>query len=122
MPANWDANRLSAVLRISTQIVSSEPLTISIGSLRFSKAAGYLPASLVDTSLRSTTIYNFMSGGGGNCTRVLIDATNDGANSHEMRSEGWPEHGREDEALSELVASWHCLTPSVRDAIMDLIR
>jgi hypothetical protein len=30
--------------------------------------------------------------------------------------------GREAEALRELVASWHCLTPSVRAAIMDVSR
>ena len=37
-------------------------------------------------------------------------------------SEGWPEHGREHEALRELVASWHRLTPEVRDAVMELVR
>jgi len=35
---------------------------------------------------------------------------------------GWPEHGREDEALRELVANWYRLTPSVRTTIMDLAR
>ena len=37
MPANWDENRISAVLRTTTQIVLSEILTINIGSLRFSR-------------------------------------------------------------------------------------
>ena len=37
MPANWDENRISAVLRTTTQIVLSEMLTINIGSLRFSR-------------------------------------------------------------------------------------
>jgi len=35
---------------------------------------------------------------------------------------GWPEMGREDESLHELVANWHDLTRSVRDAIMELLR
>jgi len=35
---------------------------------------------------------------------------------------GWPEMGREDEALRELVANWHCMTPSVKTTIMDLAR
>jgi len=39
-----------------------------------------------------------------------------------MRSEGWPEHGREDEALRKVIADWHCLTPEVRAAIIDLSR
>jgi len=35
---------------------------------------------------------------------------------------GWPEHGRESEALRELVAVWHTLTPGVREKIMELVR
>jgi hypothetical protein len=30
MPANWDENRISAILRTTTQIVHSETLTINI--------------------------------------------------------------------------------------------
>ena len=45
MPPNWEGRRINAFLRISTHIGCGEPLTISIGSLRFSRAAGYLPAS-----------------------------------------------------------------------------
>ena len=37
MPANCDANRLGAVLRTTTQVVLSEMLPISTGSLRFSR-------------------------------------------------------------------------------------
>jgi len=39
-----------------------------------------------------------------------------------MASGGWPEHGQEDEALRELVANWHRLTPSDRDAIMERLQ
>jgi len=39
-----------------------------------------------------------------------------------MASGGWPEHGREDEALRELVANWHLLTPVVRQKIIRLVR
>ena len=67
-------------------------------------------------------VYNIKNGGGGNCTRVPFDATSDGSCGYEMRPEGWPEHGRECEALRELVANWHCLTPSVRHVIMELVR
>jgi hypothetical protein len=34
---------------------------------------------------------------------------------------GWPEHGREEEALPDLVANWHRLTPSVRTAWIWLV-
>jgi hypothetical protein len=62
------------------------------------------------------------SGGSGNCTRVPFDATSDGSCGYEMRPEGWPEHGRESEALRELVANWHRLSPEVRGMIMELVR
>jgi hypothetical protein len=42
--------------------------------------------------------------------------------SHHTTPIGWPEMGQVDEALRELVASWHSLTPAVRAAIIDLIR
>jgi hypothetical protein len=37
MPANWEENRISAVLRTTTQIILGETLTIDIGSLRCSR-------------------------------------------------------------------------------------
>ncbi len=58
MPANWDGGRISGVLRISTHIICNEPLTTSIGILRFSRAAGYLPASIVDASIFNIMTYN----------------------------------------------------------------
>ena len=41
---------------------------------------------------------------------------------YDIATGGWPEYGREDEALRELVAAWHCLTPEVRDEIMAMVR
>ena len=61
-------------------------------------------------------------GGGGNCTRSPSDANTEFQCSYGDRRMGWPEHGREDESLRELVANWHRLTPSVREAIMILVR
>ncbi len=37
-----------------------------------------------------------------------------------MAGSAWPEHGREHEALQELVALWHGLTPEVRGKLMEL--
>ena len=61
-------------------------------------------------------------GGGGNCTRSPVSVTTCPKCGYDTALGGWPEMGREDEALRELVANWHCLTPSVRAAIIDLIR
>ena len=62
------------------------------------------------------------SGGGGNCTRSQHDANTESQCSYGKHPLGRPEIGREDEALCELVAIWHRLTPSVRTSIMDLSR
>ena len=35
---------------------------------------------------------------------------------------GWPELGRDDEALCELIANRRRLTPSVKDQILELVR
>jgi hypothetical protein len=122
MPANWDGRRISAVLKISTQIVSSEPLPISVGSLRFLRAAGYLPAPLVYASPFNITSYNTSSGGGGNCTRSPVYITVCPKCGYDTMLSGWPEKGRQAEALRELVANWHSLTSSVRAKIVDLLR
>ena len=62
------------------------------------------------------------NGGRGNCTRVPGYVTVYLKCGYDTTLSGWPEMGREAEALRELVASWHFLTPSVRAAIIDLIR
>jgi len=59
---------------------------------------------------------------GGNCTRVPSSTSTCPTCGYDMVRGGWPEHGREDEALRELVSNWHRLSPSVRDAIMAQVR
>jgi hypothetical protein len=95
---------------------------MNVAGLRYSMAAGYLPASPVYASHFNTNSYNTRSGGGGNCTRGPVYVTVCPKCGYDMTLSGWPEMGREEEALRELVASWHGLTPSVRAAIIDLIR
>jgi hypothetical protein len=63
-----------------------------------------------------------LSGGGGNCTRSPVSVSICAKSGYDMASDGRPEMGREEEALRELVANWHRLAPSVRDAIMALVR
>ena len=58
----------------------------------------------------------------GNCTLGPVYVTVCPKCGYDTTLSGWPEMGREAEALRELVASWHCLTPSVRAAIIDLLR
>jgi hypothetical protein len=61
-------------------------------------------------------------GGGGNCTFGPVYVTVCPKYGYDTALSGWPEMGREAEALRELVASWDSLTPSVRAAIIDVIR
>ena len=61
-----------------------------------------------------------ISGGGGNCTRVPISVTICPACGYDMALGGWPEHGRDDAALRELVAAWHGLATEVREKIIDV--
>src|SRR5271165_5489434 len=61
-------------------------------------------------------------GGGGNCTRGPVSATLCPICGYDLHPEGWPEHGREDEAVHELVAAWHGLAPEVREKIMEMVR
>jgi hypothetical protein len=122
MPANWDATRISAVLRTTNQVIPGEMLPISTGRLRFSRRRVTCPALLLRASLCNKISYNKGRVGGGNCTRSPFDATSDGSSGYEMRPGGWPEHGREDEALRELAANWRRLAPSVREKIMELVR
>ena len=73
------------------------------------------------TDFREVSV-DVSSGGGGNCTRVPDSATLCAKCGYEMRPGGWPEHGREDEALRELVAAWHGLAPKVREKIVEPVR
>jgi DNA-directed RNA polymerase subunit RPC12/RpoP len=57
-----------------------------------------------------------------NCTRRPVYVTVCPKCGYDTMLSGRPEMVREAEALRELVASWHSLTPSVRAAIIDLIR
>ncbi len=61
-------------------------------------------------------------GGDGNCTRIPVYPSHCPVCGYEIGSGGWPEHGREDEALKELVAAWHGLAPEVREKILELVR
>ena len=72
--------------------------------------------------LFAASIYNRRDGCGGNCTLGPVYVTVCPKCGYDTTLSGWPEMGREAEALRELVASWHSLTPSVRAAIIDLIR
>jgi hypothetical protein len=65
---------------------------------------------------------SYPGGGGGNCTRVPISTTFCPNCGYGMPPEGWPEHGREHEALRELVGVWHGLSPQVRQKIIKLVR
>ena len=65
---------------------------------------------------------NTRRAGGGNCTRVFNYVTICPKCGYDTALSGWPEMGREDESLRGLVANWHRLTSSVRDAIMELLR
>jgi len=95
---------------------------MNVVSLRYSRAAGYLPASPIDTSLYGRTSYNRVSGGGGNCTRSSFDESCFSQAVCENCPTGVSEECRDDATLRELVASWHRLTPDVRAAIMQLVR
>jgi hypothetical protein len=86
------------------------------------EAAGNKPASLVDVSLCRKKDHEARRVGGGNCTRGQPDTNNEFQWSYGKFLLGWPEMGREDEALLEHVANWHRLTPSVKDAIVALLR
>jgi hypothetical protein len=72
-----------------------------------------------DVPTRSAKVEN---GGGGNCTRGSVSVNICSKCGYDMASSGWPEHGREDEALRELVSNSHRLSLSVMHAIMELVR
>ncbi len=95
---------------------------MNVAGLRYSMAAGYLPASPVYASHYNTTSYNTRNGGGGNCTRVPDFATNSGTCGYGNRSYLWSEMGREAESLWEVIDSWPSLPPHIVQAILALVR
>ena len=78
---------------------------MNVGSLIYSKAAGYIPASLCKRKSFNKTSYNARSRGGGNCTRVLNDTSHLRKMTCEKCSLGLSELCRHDEALHERVGS-----------------
>jgi hypothetical protein len=76
---------------------------------------------VLTTPVATSRMYR-KSRGGGNCTRGPISVNIYSRCGYDMASGDWPEHGREDEALRELVSNWHRLSPSGRDAIMAQVR
>jgi hypothetical protein len=92
---------------------------MNVAGLRYSMAAGYLPASPVHASYCNTTGCNTRSGGGGNCTRRTVYVTVCPKCGFDMMLRGRPEMGREAEVLRDLVATWHSLTLSVRARACD---
>jgi hypothetical protein len=102
---------------------------MNVGSLIYSRAAGYLPASPGETKRRNLSVKRHLqqvtsasSGGGGNCTPRRDFASACSNCDYGCWLDGWPEMGREKEALRELVGNWHVLTSTVREKIMKLVR
>jgi hypothetical protein len=62
------------------------------------------------------------SGGGGNCTLHPDYLTHCPQISYEATAKGAQEMCREDAALREVVTTWHRLSPTVRDALLALVR
>jgi hypothetical protein len=89
---------------------------------RGDEAAGNAPVSIIDVIYCNKMTCVNESGGGGNCTRGPVSATLCPICGYDLHPEGWPEHGREDEAVHELVAAWHGLAPEVREKIMEMVR
>ena len=79
---------------------------MNVAGLRYSMAAGYLPASPEYASPCNTTSYNTRSGGGGNCTLGPVYVTVCPKCGYDTPLCGRLEMGREAEALQELVVSW----------------
>ena len=62
---------------------------MNVAGLKYSMAAGYLPASPVYASHFNKTSYNIRSGGGGNRTRVPDSASTFPKCGHDMTPGGW---------------------------------
>ncbi len=105
-----------------TRLASSVPSIFDrFGLRRAGGAAGTEPASLRDVSLCNKISYDIRNGGGGNCTRVPIDASHFPDAVCEKCTQGLSELCRDCVALRELAAAWHRLTPDDRAAIMRLV-
>jgi hypothetical protein len=114
---NRDAARFSSSHRVpsATRSASNSRLPAAIGPHQ-------RPPKSQAGIVRLRSNCESQGGGGGNCTRVPISTSICPACGHDVTPCGWPEHGREDEAFRELVANWHRLTPSVRAAILVVVR
>ena len=86
------------------------------------KRRGNQPASLDCARPDGQTTCVMERGGGGNCTCRPVYATHCPQCGYALSSGDAQEMCREDEALRELIASWHRLTPTVREIIIEVAR
>jgi hypothetical protein len=99
----------------SNACIASQLRSSSGCALHVLSAMSYLPRC-------NTIILSMISGGGGNCTRVPISATNSATCSYGNHSCRWSEMGREAESLREVIASKPGVPPHIIQAILALVR
>jgi hypothetical protein len=120
MPANWDENRISAVLGTTTQIVLSEMLTINMGGLSFSRRRVTYPCLLLTQVFSEKRVIEKEVAAAGIAPASQIpqaDTQHIGCIDASLRC---LHTVCTDLALRALVASWHRLTPDVRERIMSV--